>query len=51
MTKVCTDCEHVVHRKEGETEPLDGPEDCPKCGGIDTVIPEEEKLGEESEEE
>lgn len=50
MTKVCQNCQYVVPTLEERQEPPDVAEDCPKCGGIGTVVDEAELLDEGAEE-
>jgi hypothetical protein len=50
MSKICQNCEYVVPTFEEQQEPPGVPENCPKCGGIGTVIDEAEELNEGAEE-
>ncbi|HJV32692.1 MAG TPA: hypothetical protein VJ694_01570 [Patescibacteria group bacterium] len=51
MTKVCQNCEYVVPTLEEQQEPPGVPENCPKCGGLGTVVDETEVREEKAEEE
>lgn len=52
MTKVCKECLYKIPAKEDVPEPMeDAPEDCPKCGALGSVVPEEELSDETDEEE
>lgn len=51
MTKVCQNCEYVVPTLEEQQEPPGVPENCPKCGGLGTVVDETEVREEKGEEE
>ena len=50
MAKICTICGYAPE-KDAEQRPSEPIEDCPQCGGIETVQSNEAQLGEEPEEE
>ncbi|GEM_PF-2704209 len=50
MPKVCQECQYAVPTLEEQQEPPGVAENCPKCGGIGTVVDEADLLNEGAEE-